>query len=418
MAKLGEIFHYDLLGSREEKYEFLHKNKINSIDFVKLETPLPLCFFVKKNFDDQSSYDKGFKLTDLFIQFSAGIVTARDSFTIQNTKDEILSLIKDFSSLSPEVAREKYNLGKDVRDWKVEFAQNDLKKTKLSNENIIKVSYRLFDDKFTYYTGNSKGFHCMPRGETMKHFFRKENIGLTVCKQFKTGATYQHVFICNKIIESSYVSNRTSEITSVFPLYLFAQNDNFENSAKPNFNSKIIKEIEKQINLHLSQSLSVDNDSFNAQNLFDYIYAVLHSPSYREKYKEFLKIDFPRIPYPNIKTFKYLFKLGSELRAIHLFEADVLNNFITSYPVDGSNSVDKISFSKNRVMINASQFFDKVPETAWNFYIGGYQPAQKWLKDRKGRVLTTDEIMHYQKIIVALTETEKIMKKIDEIGVE
>jgi len=159
-------------------------------------------------------------------------------------------------------------------------------------------------------------------------------------------------------------------------------------------------------------------------DLLDYIYAVLHSPTYREKYKEFLKIDFPRVPYPkNGDVFWQLVKLGGELRQIHLLESPVVDQYITQYPIDGDNGVDKIRFELSvigigRVYINETQYFGNVPEVAWNFYIGGYQPAQKWLKDRKGRKLEFEDILHYQKIIVALSETARIMAEIDKIAIE
>jgi hypothetical protein len=166
--------------------------------------------------------------------------------------------------------------------------------------------------------------------------------------------------------------------------------------------------------------------------LLDYIYAVLHSPAYREKYKEFLKIDFPRVPYPtNPKTFWQLAELGGELRQIHLLESPKVKEFITSYPIDGNNTVTRKMTTKSlgweasnaektlgRVWINDTQYFGGVPLTAWEFYIGGYQPAQKWLKDRHGRTLSFDDILHYQKIIVALTETYRLMQEVDEVGVE
>jgi len=159
---------------------------------------------------------------------------------------------------------------------------------------------------------------------------------------------------------------------------------------------------------------------------------VLYSPTYREKYKEFLKIDFPRVPYPkNKKVFWQLVKLGSELRQIHLLEHPVVEKYITKYPVDGSNEVGKISFAMydfdepppddepyTAVFINETQYFADVPSEAWDFYIGGYQPARKWLKDRKGRTLSFEDILHYQKIIVALTETDRLMKEIDKIEIE
>ncbi|GAF80737.1 unnamed protein product, partial [marine sediment metagenome] len=150
------------------------------------------------------------------------------------------------------------------------------------------------------------------------------------------------------------------------------------------------------------------------KDIFDYIYAILHSPNYREKYKEFLKIDFPRVPYPkNTKTFKKLTEFGAELRSLHLFESPRVNQFITTYPIAGSDTVEKLTYKNGKVFINAEQYFGNVPEAIWYFYIGGYQPAQKWLKDRKGRALTNTDIEHYQKIIVALAETNRIMKEID-----
>jgi len=169
----------------------------------------------------------------------------------------------------------------------------------------------------------------------------------------------------------------------------------------------------------------------NPIDILDYIYAVLHSPTYREKYKEFLKIDFPRVPYPKDKaTFWQLVKLGGEIRQIHLLESPVVEKYITQYPIDGTNEVNKPIFRGSdltgfenllglgKVYINETQYFDNVPEVAWNFYIGGYQPAQKWLKDRKERKLEFDDILHYQKIIVALTETDRLMKAIDKIEIE
>ena len=168
--------------------------------------------------------------------------------------------------------------------------------------------------------------------------------------------------------------------------------------------------------------------TFAPIDLLDYIYAVLHSPTYRETYKEFLKIDFPRVPYPkDSNTFWQLVQLGGELRQIHLLESPAVEKYITQYPNDGNNVVGKIHFENNRVYINYDkasplgieglQYFANVPEVAWNFYIGGYQPAQKWLKDRKDRELSTDDIFHYQKIIVALSETDRIMKEIDKIEI-
>ena len=184
---------------------------------------------------------------------------------------------------------------------------------------------------------------------------------------------------------------------------------------------EIVEKIAEQIN-HVfvpDSNILVDlmqpyDGALYPEDILDYIYAVLHSPIYREKYKEFLKIDFPRVPYPkDVDSFWKLVELGREIREIHLLESPVVEQYITQYPEDGDNVVDKPVYKDGKVYINSSQYFAGVPEIAWNFYIGGYQPAQKWLKDRKGRTLDFENILHYQKIIVALAETNRLMKEVD-----
>ena len=225
------------------------------------------------------------------------------------------------------------------------------------------------------------------------------NLGLLLKKQHKR-TVFSYVFVSSLIVEgcvfeSAYARN------SIFPLYLYFD----DGSRAPNLKKEIIDEVDKIVG------------KTTPEDIFGYIYAVLHSPNYREKYKEFLKIDFPRVPYPkDKKTFAELVKFGTELRHLHLLESPKVNQFITSYPISGSDTIEKIEYKDGNVFINSEQYFGNVPEAAWNFWIGGYQPAQKWLKDRKGRTLTNEDIEHYQKMIVALSETEKIMKKIDEVN--
>ncbi|MNQ79889.1 hypothetical protein D3C85_948480 [compost metagenome] len=232
-----------------------------------------------------------------------------------------------------------------------------------------------------------------------------------------------------------------------FPLYLYPEESEqqlLDNTERiPNLNPEIVKQIAEG----LGYFFSPEKPDYNVQteetnqlypiDILDYIYAVLHSPTYREKYKEFLKIDFPRVPYPkNPRQFIDLVDLGSQLRQIHLLESPIVEQYITQYPEDGDNIVTKPKYEQRnyvvendtithndtiepmgRVYINETQYFDNVPEVAWNFYIGGYQPAQKWLKDRKDRELSYEDILHYQKIIVALSETDRIMKEIDTIEI-
>lgn len=417
--ELGKVFHFDLFGQRELKFKFLLENSIATIPFQQLPNVAPNYFFVPKNFDSHDDYSEGFAVSVLFPLNSAGIVTARDSFTIQDSKEKVELLIKEFLSLSTEDARVRFELGKDVRDWTIDFAKSDILSSGTDFNKIIEILYRPFDCRYTYYTGKSRGFHCMPRGEVMKHFIRGENLALTLCKQFKTGDKYVHSFITNRVIESGYVSNRTSEITSLFPLYKYPETTgqmtiDQSPTRVPNLDMVIVQKIADNLGLVFTNEKETVTNTFAPIDILDYIYAVLFSPKYRERYKAFLKIDFPRIPYPtNQKNFWELVKFGRQLRELHLLEHPTISKFITQYPIGGTNIVSKVIFDKGRVYINDSQYFANVPEASWDFYIGGYQPAQKWLKDRKERELSFEDISHYQKIIVALADTKRLMDAID-----
>lgn len=433
--ELGEVFHYDCYGKREGKYHFLNNNSLNDIPFVRLPNIAPNYFMVQKDFETQELYNKGFSVNSLFSINSVGIVTARDEFTVHESQEAVRRTIEEFLLLEDEPARTKFKLGKDVRDWKISFAKMDLVDFPRSGV-FTKISYRPFDTRWTYYTGNSKGFHCYPRNEVMQHFLRGENLGLMICRQTAVDS-WEHVGVTNIIADDSRVSNRSKERGYILPLYIYPAKENGQEviidgrARNPNLNKEIVYEIAEKLGLEYTYEKEDLPGTFAPIDLLDYIYAVLHSPNYRETYKEFLKIDFPRVPYPeDQEKFWQLVEFGGELRKIHLLESPVVENFITGYPVDGDNMVTR-KITKNspgfeltneeertgKVWINDSQFFDNVPEVAWEFYIGGYQPAQKWLKDRKDRKLSFEDILHYQKIIVALTQTDKLMRKIDEVEI-
>ena len=252
--------------------------------------------------------------------------------------------------------------------------------------------------------------------------FSKQNIGLIIGRQGQAvGDEWNIIFICKDLVDQNIFRRGGG---TIFPLYLYPDDTSLQTERKPNLNMEIVGQIAEKLGLEFVSEKELDsrlrgNDgegTFAPIDILDYIYAVLHSPTYRETYKEFLKIDFPRVPYPSdTDTFWKLVKLGGELRQIHLLESPVVENYITQYPIDGDNVVSKIRYDENRVYINETQYFDNVPEAAWNFYIGGYQPAQKWLKDRRERTLGFEDIWHYQKIIVALSETDRIMREIDTI---
>jgi predicted helicase len=319
--------------------------------------------------------------------------------------------------LDDESARTRFDLGKDVRDWTVTFAKNDLKNNYPNKESITKISYRPFDDKWTFYTGKSKGFHCMPRGNVMQHFINGENLGLIFKRGFTENAP--PIFISNSIIEfRSWSRPGMQGGDYVVPLYLFIPQADKDNTIVRSINLSplIVEKIANNINLEYEREKSDDKGKFAPIDILDYIYAVLHSPVYRERYKEFLKIDFPRVPYPeNAEKFWALVELGRKLRKLHLLENVEPKEGMATYKQGGTHKVEKLKYEEEKVYINDTQFFGNVPSIAWNFYIGGYQPAQKWLKDRKSRKLDSDDVRHYRKIIRVLVETEEIMKEIDEI---
>jgi predicted helicase len=448
--ELGKIFHFDLFGMRDTKYDFLFENNIKTVTYRELPNVSPNYFFVGKDFEEQKNYNKGFLVNDLFTLNNVGIVTARDNFTIHDSKKDVEETIKEFLKLDDETARKRFDLGKDARDWQVSFAKKDLQNHYPNKGQFVRINYRPFDIKWTYYTGKSKGFHCYPRNEIMQHFLKGDNVGLNYIRPM-SGSYEFSVFISNNITDQCSAGNKSAGagISFIAPVYLYpeinSQKTLYEKQERtPNLNIEIVTKIANDLNLHFTWEKGTtnpfnDKQTFAPIDILDYIYAVLHSPTYREKYKEFLKIDFPRVPYPkDANTFWQLVKLGGELRQIHLLESKVVNKPITKFLVDGDNVVGKISFQpyvymnevpdKNgnfnypdyagSVYINDTQYFKDVPVSAWDFYIGGYQPAQKWLKDRKGRTLNFDDIVHYQKIIVALTETDRLMKEIDKIKIE
>lgn len=368
--ELAKVYHAELMGLRENKFDYLNNHEIDTVEYTELQPVEPYYFFVPKDFNAQSDYDKGFKIDELFTINTSGVKTHHDN--------ELVS-IQPFDT---NTNREYY--------------------------------YRPFDKRYIDYDLSKVVRH---RYSVMKHF-KQGNVGIATCRNqnFKTSALITNglsdirYFSCPGSIGSDYV----------YPLYLYDDNSEqtsfFESNRKPNLNIDIVHELETKLGLTFTPEKENTEGTFAPIDILDYIYGVLHSNKYRTKYKEFLKIDFPRIPYPaSADYFFKIAKLGKELREIHLMESKQVTEYITSYGVSGDNEVIKPEYKDNKVYINRTQYFDNVPEVAWDFYIGGYQPAQKWLKDRKGRILSYDEILHYQKIIKALVLTNDIMQQIDKI---
>jgi predicted helicase len=375
--KLAKVFHYDLYGKREDKYKFLNDNSLNSVKWNELEYREPEYFFVKKYFENLNKYEKYIDLKTMYLKNSMGIATGKDN-----------ELVK--------------------------FAESSFDCQ--YSEKVRRFFYRPFDVRYTIF---DKKILQRARFNHMKNFLYADNLAFNIVRQSKLQGI--EILISNDVSNRDLITNHTYN----FPLYIYPNENSLDNERIPNLNFEIVKEIETKLNLKFVNEKEENQETFAPIDLLDYIYAVLHSPNYREKYKEFLKIDFPRVPYPTIETFWKLVEIGGKLRSLHLLEDNSLNEKVIDIEGEGSMSIlnklnkkDTIIENENVTLkINSEISIINIPLTAWNFYIGGYQPAQKWLKDRVGRELSRGDLKHYNKIINALIKTDKLMQEIDKIVV-
>jgi predicted helicase len=439
----ADIYHCDIWGNRNEKYSILSSNTIKSLNFTRITPVAPFYFFNQIDFSGFQKYNEGFALNELFIECVTGIVTARDAFAIDIKKEDLLKRIKSFCD--PEQSNDetrikffgtkskgKYPPG-DSRGWKMDKARKLIMNHDYA-EFIKEINYRPFDIRYIYYSSQVIDWG---REKIVPHTFH-DNLVIVFPRQAVTN-NWSHIQVSKYMVDGRYhYSNKG--ITAFAPLYLYNQSSQSSSviNDKPqiNFNMDIVERIELSVDLQftsedlesISQKTIMTPNRFSPVDLIDYIYAVLHHKIYREKNIEYLKVDFPKIPYPKDQsTFWNLVKLGGELRQIHLFESTKLaNNFISSYPKEGSNTITRKIVKKDwqlidieneigRIYINDEQYFDQIPLRAWEFYIGGYQPAQKWLKDRKTKTLDYVDIIHYHKMITVVCETYKLMDLIQKI---
>lgn len=402
---MANLHHLDLWGDRSEKYMALNAESISSPLFKLIKTTPPLYSFVERDLALQESFEEGFSLSALFRANSVGIVTARDSLTIDQEQQKLWTRVKDFAHSDGEDARIRYQLGKDVQDWSVDSAQQDLLDD-LDSSHLEAILYRPFDRRWTYYTGKSRGFICRPRKEVMSHFTRGDNLSLVVGRQGQVvGSMTWNLVTVSKEITDFNLFYRGGGVS--FPLYLYPDKQELDQTRQVNFDSKLWGKLQKK-------AKHPERGKPDEVQTFDYIYGVLHCPAFRETYAEYLKIDFPRIPWPKTADiFWSISDKGAQLRQLHLMQSKAGGPTPCAFEGDGNSIIEKIAFKEGRVWINKTQSFAKVPKLAWDFYIGGYQPAQKWLKDRRGLTLNFEDVMHYQQIIRILAETDRIMRTIE-----
>ena len=417
------IFHTNFFGLRSEKYEKCLNNSIKTLYFNELKPNSPFYFFVPKDETFRNKYEMGWKIDKIFNFNVSGIVSARDKLCIHQTEKELITAIQDFKNLKIadiEIER-KYNV-KDNYQWKIEF-QRKKNASKVFDKNLItNILYRPFDIRKIYY---DEDIVFRTRKKIMLNM-QDENIALLSSKQMKTGKTWQHCFVSNFLVESTCVSNRTSEIGYCYPLYILKNgvekaffggvaepqapygNQKVENGylKTENFKSEFRKFIDEKYEKH-----------FSPEQILGYIYAILHSETYRTKYSEFLKSDFPRILFTDSEqTFEKVSDFGFELIQKHLLKEipnDKNYKQLGIYNGEGDNVVLKPEFVNNKLYINKTQYFETVPENVYNFKIGGYQVLVKYIKDRKNRTLTHNEIDNIENIVKVLTFTIKQKELID-----
>jgi predicted helicase len=412
------VFSFDMYGTREIKYDLLDGQSCTSIAWQKLnDTESGVFISVDDTYGDE--YRKFPIITEIFTKHSKPILTKRDNITIHFDKVSLLETIHDLIQLTHQEFVERYSLEADSRDWKYSAARQTIQSFGIKEEFLLQINYRPFDRRWTYYVNKTKGFMAYPVYGLLSHMLQP-NLALCLPRQINQ-VPWRHVLVSSGLVEFCYISNQTREANDVFPLYSY--NDErtlleITNSRQSNLSIVFLRNLSKKLQLELSNLSGLPN-GLTPENIFGYTYSIFQCPGYRKRYAQFLKRDFPRLPLTSsLELFQALSSLGTELVALHLMQSPKLNTLITRWngPTP-SCVVEKISYSDRTVWINKEQSsgFCGVPENVWNFHIGGYQVSDKWLKDRKGRVLSAEDINHYQKIVVALNETIRLMKEIDEV---
>jgi hypothetical protein len=449
----AKVFHADLWGFREGKYQRLFETAVNSTLWEPLDPRQPFYFFVPREKGLSAEYERGWKVTDVFPTNVLGFQTHRDHFAIDFDDETLRTRMDDLrrGTKSDEEVRSLYNLP-DSGGWQLSAARTQIREDREWAQHFALCLYRPFDWRPCYF---STAVMDRPRRELLDHVVGRKNLCLLSSRQQAT-LGYKHCWVAREPANDCVVSTTSREANQVFPLYVFLASDDETREQRrlgvqvshrrlgpggrrPNLNPEFLSDFEKRLGLSFVSDGTGDlKKTFGPEDVFNYIYAVFDSPTYRTRYAELLKSDFPRVPLTSdVKQFRVLCGLGAELVALHLLECPKLGKPVARYPVTGPNIVEK-GFPKylalgepepgkgtplpaGRVYISKpepqsgakGQYFEGIPPEVWNFQIGGYQVCEKWLKDRRSRTLTYDDLEHYRKVVTALAETIRLMAEID-----
>ena len=404
----AKVFHADLYGLRKDKYRTLDSLDIQSTDWQALAPAAPQYYFVPQDTELLAEYERGWKVTEAMPVNVLGFQTHRDEFAIDTDRSRLLERIAEMRdrSVADEVLSAKYGLG-DKHGWRLDHARRVLSDAPDWEDALVRVAYRPFDDRWGYF---SETVMDRPRRELREHVAAKENTCLVVSRQALDGV-FKHVLITKAPAEGNFL--QSAKGGNSFPLWLYPSDqpadllEAAQTERRPNFSDAFVAALK-----------AAQGRAISPEDTLAYLYAVLHTPGYRQRYADFLRRDFPRVPLTsNKELFAALVKLGHELIGLHTLQAPPAR--ISGFPVAGSGEVVKPRFaiaagqSAGRVWINDAQYFDGVPQAVWDLHIGGYRVAEKWLKDRRGRLLTYDDITHYQNVVAALARTLAIQAELD-----
>lgn len=414
--KMARVFHCEKLGSRELKYSFLQSNSLASLPFVELDVRPPLYNFVPTCSEPASQYDSYFSVAEIFPLQSMGFVSANDDLNISFEKIDAEQKINSLLVQGEASWREATGRKKDARDWTYATAKADAAAADRTSQ-FRKVAYRPFDVRYSLYTGNSRGLYASPQSNVMKNLVAEDNIALVFVKRGRN-PEFNNYFVTQLPTDKNIISSLDN--ANVFPLFV---TDSF-GTRTPNISERAILLFTDAIGLPFSFSdpdptESDERLSFGPTDVLDYVYGSVHSIQYQTAFRDRLKSDLPRIPPPvDREAFFEKGRFGRKVREAHLLVGIEPESGLADYPVAGSNVVSFVAYREERVHINDTQHFSPVPIDLWNAYVGGYQPLQKWLKDRKGRQLSYSDVTHYQRIANAIKTLSQLYQQPSRPGEE
>ena len=411
----------DIYGDRNTvKYPWLKTNTYHTTTGTSITSHKPFFLLIPEERELWDEYGKGYSIAEIMQVYSKGVVTGRDAFVIDFDKEPLLDRMLEFKELgkTDNELISKYDLN-PTEWWQVDKARRDMPVATDFSKHLRTILYRPFDIRYCFY---HPAIFMSPRRPVMQHVDPGMDNIILITSRMTKGESFSHVTLARGLAEAILLSSKTSNNAIIFPLYLYSgsndlgSNMSFLLPREPNFSREFLASLKAKLGVALTDGYRGSKTDIGYNDILAYIVSILHSQSYRERYADFLTRDFPKVPLTGfLELFHELSKLGGELVSLHLLESPKLNQFITEFQGEGDNSIPKKPVYKDgAVWINASQRFQNVPEAVWLFHIGGYQVCEKWLKDRKGRRLSAEDIAHYQKVVVALSETIRLMQAIDE----